>query len=235
MPSRRFEWIRQSPVLLAFCREALLRLLGRWAGGIFLDEGAQRLARGGALPQLTLGARDVEQRIGRLGILGPELDHFLLGRDGGLVVAHRVVRVAYPVLRRGQELAAREIGHEILEAGDGELIVAELELVERQLVRLFFGGGAALALAQLVLQLRLRLLELSQAVVQVDIEVLLAPLGALGLVREHLEPDRGPRAAAEGPLRRPRQPPEKARADAIAASGQAEPARAQRRRRKTGA
>src|SRR5437762_2868574 len=70
------------PVLLAFRREALLRLLGRRAGGIFLDEGAQRLARGGALPQLTLGARDVEQRIRRLGILRPELDHFLLGGDG---------------------------------------------------------------------------------------------------------------------------------------------------------
>src|SRR2546430_7469006 len=41
-------------------------------------------------------------------------------------------RVADPVLRRRQELAAREIGHEILEARDGELIVAELELVERQ-------------------------------------------------------------------------------------------------------
>src|SRR5213595_3635526 len=52
--------------------------------------------------------------------------------------------------------------------------------------------------------------------------------------RGALEPDRDPRAAAEGPLRRPRQPPEKARADAIAASGQAEPGRAQRRRRKTG-
>src|SRR6266852_1336232 len=76
------------------------------------------------------------------------LHEALLGRDGGLVIAHRVVRVADPVLRRGQELAAREIGHEILEAGDGELIVAELELVERQLVRLFFRGGAALALAQ---------------------------------------------------------------------------------------
>src|SRR5205823_554504 len=84
-------------------------------------------------------------------------------------------------------LAAREICHEILEARDGELIVAELELVERQLVRLFFGGGAALALAQLVLQLRLRLLELSQAVVEVDVEILLAPLQSLGLIREHLD------------------------------------------------
>src|SRR6266516_85078 len=175
------------PVLLAFCREALLRLLGRRAGGIFLDEGAQRLARGGALSQLTLGARDVEQRVGRLGILRPELDHFLLGGDDGLVVAHRVVGVADPVLRRGQELAAREIGHEILEARDRELIVAELELVEGELVRLFFGSGAALALAQLVLQLRLRLLELSQAVVEVDVEILLAPLEGLGLVREHLD------------------------------------------------
>src|SRR5256712_11119661 len=148
----------QSGRRLFLLHEALLGLLGRRAGGIFLDEGAQRLARGGALPQLTLGARDVEQRIGRLGILRPELDHLLLGRDGGLVIAHRVVRVADPVLRRGQELAAREIGHEILEAGDGELVVAELELVERQLVRLFFGERAALGLASLVLSLRLRLL-----------------------------------------------------------------------------
>src|SRR5258706_3689431 len=172
---------------LFFLQEALLRLLGRRAGGIFLDEGAQRLARGRALSQLPLGARDVEQRIGRLGILRPELDHFLLGGDGGLVIAHGVVSVADPVLRRGKQLAAGEIGHEILEARDGELIVAELELVERQLVRLFFRGGTALALAQLVLQLSLRLLELSQAVVEVDVEILLAPLQRLGLVREHLD------------------------------------------------
>src|SRR5258707_1081535 len=45
----------------------------------------------------------------------------------------------------------------------------------------------ALALAQLVLQLRLSLLELPQAVVQVDVEVLLAALERLGLVREHLD------------------------------------------------
>src|SRR5882672_6737115 len=172
---------------LLLLREALFGLLGRRARGIPLHERAQRLAGGGALPQLRLGARDVEQRVGRLGILRPELDHFLLGGDGGLVVVYRVVGVADPVLCRGQELAAGEIGHEILEAGDGELIIAELELVERQLVCLFFGGGAAFALAQLVLQLRLRLLELSQTVVQVDVEVLLAPLKRLGLVREHLD------------------------------------------------
>src|SRR6266853_3053915 len=151
---------------LFLLHEALLRLLGGRAGGIFLDEGAQRLARGGALSQLPLRARDVEQRIGGLGIVRPELHHFLLGGDCRLVIAHRVVRVADPVLCRRQELAAGEIGHEILKARDGELIIAELELVERQLVRLFFRRGAALALAQLVLQLSLRLLELSQAVVE---------------------------------------------------------------------
>src|SRR5882762_1620709 len=161
---------------LLLLHEALLGLLGGRARGILFHERAQRLAGRRALPQLRLGARDVEHRIGRLGIVRPELDHLLLGRDGGLVVAHRVVGVADPVLRRGQELAGREIGHEILEAGDRELVVAELELVERQLVGLLLGGRAALALAQLVLQLRLSLLELSQAVVQVDVEVLLAPL-----------------------------------------------------------
>src|SRR5690349_18455376 len=83
---------------LFFLHQALLGLLGRRAGGIFLDEGAQRLARRGALSQLTLRARDVEQRIGRLGIVRPELDHFLLGGDRRLVIAHRVVRVADPVL-----------------------------------------------------------------------------------------------------------------------------------------
>src|SRR5258705_10313550 len=172
---------------LFLLREALLGLLGCRARRIFLHERAQRFAGRRALSELRLGAGDVEQRVGRLRVIGPELDHFLLGGDGGLIVAHRVVGVADPVLRRGQEVAAREIGHEILEAGDGELVVAELELVERQLVGLLLGGRAALALAQLVLQLRLRLLELSQAVVQVDVEVLLAPLERLGLVREHLD------------------------------------------------
>src|SRR5258707_5932979 len=172
---------------LFLLREALLGLLGRRARRILLHQRAQRLAGRGALSELGLRARDVEQRVGRLRVVGPELDHFLLRGDGGLVVAHRVVGVADPVLRRGQEVAAREIGHEILEAGDGELVVAELELVERQLVGLLLRGRAALALAQLVLQLRLRLLEPSQAVVQVDVEVLLAPLERLGLVRQHLD------------------------------------------------
>src|SRR2546422_5568119 len=167
--------------------ETLLGLLGRRARGILLDERAQRLARGAALPQLRLGASDVEQRVGRLGILGPELDHPLLGGDRGLVVAHGIVGVADPVLRRGHELAARETGHEVLEVGDRELVVAELELVERRLVRLLLRGCAALALAQFVLQLRLRLLESSQAVVQVDVEVFLPPFEGFRLVREHFD------------------------------------------------
>src|SRR5258706_7199406 len=167
--------------------QALLGLPGRRARRMLPHQRAERLAGRGALSELRLGTRDVEQRVGRLRVVRPELDHFLLGGDGGLVVAHRVIGVADPVLRRGQEIAAREIVHEILEAGDGELVVAELELVERQLVGLLLGGRAAFALAQLVLQLRLRLLELSQAVVQVDVEVLLAALERLGLVREHLD------------------------------------------------
>src|SRR5258708_15570769 len=112
--------------------QALLGLLGCRARRIFLHERAQRLAGRRALSELRLGARDVEQRVGCLRVVGPELDHFLLGGDGGLVVAHRVVGVADPGLRRGQQLAAGEIGHEILEARDGELVVAELGLVERQ-------------------------------------------------------------------------------------------------------
>src|SRR5258706_1261981 len=172
---------------LFLLREALLGLLGRRARRIFLHERAQRLAGRRALSELRLGAGDVEQRVGGLRVVGPELDHFLLGGDGGLVVAHRVIGVADPVLRRGQEVAAREIGHEILEAGDGELVVAELELVERQLVGLLLCGRPAIALGELVLQLRLRLLELPQAVVQGDVEVLLAALERLGLVREHLD------------------------------------------------
>src|SRR5258706_12561900 len=167
--------------------QALLGLLGCRARRILLHQRAQRLAGRGALSELRLGARDVEQRVGRLRVVRPELDHFLLGGDGGLVVAHRVIGVADPVVREWQEVAARESVHEILEAGGGELVVAELELVERQLVGLLLGGRAALALGELVLQLRLRLLELSQAVVQVDVEVLLAPLERLGLVRQHLD------------------------------------------------
>src|SRR5690349_13138166 len=42
-------------------RQALLGLLGRGAGGILLDERAQRLARLLALAELRLRARDVEQ------------------------------------------------------------------------------------------------------------------------------------------------------------------------------
>src|SRR5438445_542657 len=41
--------------------------------------------------------------------------------------------------------------------------------------------------------------------------------------RGPLEPDRDPGAAPEGSLRRPRQPPEEARADAVSAAGQATP------------
>src|SRR5712691_1978996 len=83
-----------------FPREALLRLLGGGARRVLLHQRAQGLARGGALSELRLGARDVEQGIGRLGIVRPGLDHFLLGGNGGLVVAHRVMGVADPVLRR---------------------------------------------------------------------------------------------------------------------------------------
>src|SRR3989475_12994761 len=126
--------------------ETLLGLLRGRARGLLLDERAQRVARGAALPPLRPGARDIYQHVRRLGILGPELDHPLLGGDRGLVVAHGIVGVADPVLRRGHELAARETGHEVLEVGDRELVVAELELVERRLVRLLLRGCAALAL-----------------------------------------------------------------------------------------
>src|SRR5262245_48708565 len=174
------------PALLLL-REALLGLLGGRARGVLLDERAQRVARGARLPDLGLRARDVEHRVGRLGILGPQPYDLLLRGDRRLVVAHRVIGVADPVLRRGHQLAAREVRHEILEAGDRELVVAQLELVERRLVRLLLGGCAALALRHLVLELRLRLLDAAEPRVEVDVEVLLAPLERLGLVREHLD------------------------------------------------
>src|SRR5260221_3676090 len=64
---------------LFLLREALLGLLGCRARRIFLHERAQRLAGRRALSELGLGAGDVEQRVGRLRVVGPELDHFQLG------------------------------------------------------------------------------------------------------------------------------------------------------------
>src|SRR5262245_5596206 len=170
-----FKW--RCPALLLL-REALFGLLGSRAGGILLDQGAQGFARRAALADLGLRARDVEQRVGRLAVFRPQPHHLLLRGDRGLVVAHRVVGVADPVLRRGHQLAAREARHEVLEVGDRELVVAELELIKRSLVRLLLRGGAALALAHLVLELGLGLLDPAQAGVQVDVQVLLSPLDA---------------------------------------------------------
>src|SRR5258705_3768355 len=74
--------------------QALLGLLGCRARRIFLHERAQRLAGRRALSELRLGAGDVEQRVGGFRVVGPGLDHFLLGGEGCLVVAHRVDGVA---------------------------------------------------------------------------------------------------------------------------------------------
>src|SRR5258708_32087434 len=75
---------------LFFLYEALLGLLGRGARGVAFHEGAQRLAGRGALSHLRLRARDVEQRVARLGILRPEPDDFLLAGDRGLRVSRLV-------------------------------------------------------------------------------------------------------------------------------------------------
>src|SRR5262245_1067712 len=90
---------KRRPALLLL-REPLLGLLGGRARGVLLDECAQRIARGAGLADLGLRARHVEHRVGRLGILRPEPHDLLLRGDRGLVVAHRVVGVADPVLRR---------------------------------------------------------------------------------------------------------------------------------------
>src|SRR5690349_6542818 len=72
---------------LFLLRQALLGLLGRGAGGVLLDERAQRLARCVGLADLGLRARDLEQRVGRLGVLRPQPHHLLLRGDRRLVVA----------------------------------------------------------------------------------------------------------------------------------------------------
>src|SRR5258708_18230843 len=79
---------------LFFLDEALLGLLGRGARGVAFHQGAQRLARRGALSHLRLPARDVEPPVGRLAILPPEPDDFLLRGDRRLVVAPRVIGIA---------------------------------------------------------------------------------------------------------------------------------------------
>src|SRR5215467_14508509 len=77
--------------------EALFRLCGRVRAGITRDNVLERTPGAGSVPELGLGARDVEQRVGDLlavGIRGKELP---LGSDRSLVIALCELRVAGPV------------------------------------------------------------------------------------------------------------------------------------------
>src|SRR3954470_9646023 len=153
--------------------EALSRLFRGPARRLFLHERAEGLPRRLAVAHLRLVARDIEQRIGRLGVVRPGAHDLLLRGDRRLVVAHRVVRIADPVLRVRSERAVRIAREEVLEPSDRKLVVAQLELAERRLVGPCFRRGVPLALRELILQLRVRLLHLAHAVVEVDVQVLL--------------------------------------------------------------
>src|SRR5690606_25503436 len=87
--------------------ETLLGLFGGRAVRILGDEALQRLARSGEIAGLGLAARLVEQCVGRFGVVRPGLHDLVLGGDGRLVIAQRVIGVADPVLRRGRQLALR--------------------------------------------------------------------------------------------------------------------------------
>ena len=117
---------------------SLLRFFGRGAGGVFLDQDAQRLARGFLVAEFGLRTGDVQHRIGRLDIVGPRCHDLLLCCDRNLVVAGRIVGVADPVLCGGYELAIRVIHDEGLKGGDAGLVIPDLELIERRLVGFFF-------------------------------------------------------------------------------------------------
>jgi len=127
----------------------------RRAGGIFLDEGAQASRARGLCPAHPGSSRCLRQRVGRLGILRPELDYFLLA-GWRLVVAHRVVRVCLSSTAPRQELAAPKLVMKFWNR-DGELIVAELELVSASSYPVF--RAALRSLAQLRPEAAMRLLD----------------------------------------------------------------------------
>src|SRR5207237_2370938 len=140
----------------------------------------------------VLGARDREHGVGRRFALRPGGEELPLRGDRLLVVAASGIGHADPVLGVRRELARWVGDEEALHRRDGERVVAELELVERRLVgahlrgrgfRLGRGGG----LRGRARRLLARLLELAKARIDVEIEILLAALGGLGLVRERLE------------------------------------------------
>jgi len=153
MPSRRFEgYGGREAVRRATCFFVARRFAcSPPAGGIFLAR-VRSVSRAAGLVPAPPGSRDVEQRIGRLGILRPELDHSLLCRRWRTCNrAWRSTRCRSSTAPRGRSsLLAKLVMN--LEARDGELIVPSLNWLKRQLVACFFRGGAALALAQLSCQ-----------------------------------------------------------------------------------
>ena len=134
--------------------------------------------------------------------LGPRGEKLALRGDRALVVALAGVRHADPVLRVRRERAVRIRHEEALHRRDRERIVAELELVERGLVgahlaRLLRLGGRGTLLPRLRSGrggrsgggrlLLASLLELADARVDVEVQVLLPLVRDLDLVRRHLE------------------------------------------------
>ena len=178
---------------LAKAARRCFALVAELLAGYLRDQLFQRLARRCAVAHRFLRAGDGEHRVGRLRAVGPAGEQLALRGDRALVVALAGMRHADPVLRVRRERAVRVGDEEALHRRDRERVVAELELVERRLVGLGlaaararprrrpagFSGARAPALA--------RLLELAQARVDVEVELLLARFGGLGLVGEHLE------------------------------------------------
>ena len=165
----------------------------------------------GAVAHLGLRGRDVEERVGHLRAVRPQLDQLPLRRDRGAIVLARELRVADPVLRRRCERAARVGLDERLEAGDGAGVVAALELVERAVVGTLLAGGrgrpaarpaaavggtagaiaaasaGAAGLAASAAAAAGRRLQLAHARIEVDVEILLPLLRLAELVGQHLD------------------------------------------------
>ena len=167
---------------------------GRRGVGVLGEQAFQRTLGCAGATHFLLTGRHRQPGIGRLRAVGVLGGNDTLRLDGALAVALGVPGVAQPVLGIGRQLAVRMLLYEGREAACSILVLAGLELIERGFVFLRFtrriAGRFGLSRGGRVSPFGCgsgRCLELAQARVEVEVEILLTLLGRFQLVGQRFD------------------------------------------------